>query len=114
MKNDKEIYMQQVGEWVKVCYEHLLKLANYLQMKAIDVFLTIIFKSSLHSYLRLATSMTRNTLIKHKEVVMIYEESGLITINYNALITQPKSKLVAQPIISYTITRQRLTCSNCG
>jgi hypothetical protein len=106
--------MQQVGEWVKVCYEHLLKLANYLQMKAIDVFLTIIFKSSLHSYLRLATSMTRNTLIKHKEVVMIYEESGLITINYNALITQPKSKLVAQPIISYTITRQRLTCSNCG
>jgi len=106
--------MQQVGKWVKVCYEHLLKLDNYLQMKAIDVFLTTIFKSSLHSYFRLATSMTRDTLIKHKEVVMIYEESGLIIANYNALITQPKSKLVAQPIISYTITRQRLTCSNCG
>jgi hypothetical protein len=43
MKSDEEFYMQlrnfqqQVGEWVKVYYEHLLKLANCLQVKANDV-----------------------------------------------------------------------------
>jgi hypothetical protein len=59
-------------------------------MKAINVFLTTIFTTSLQPYLRLATtSMTRNTFIKHKEVVMICEESGLVIANYNALISQP-------------------------
>jgi hypothetical protein len=53
MNNNKEIYMQlknlqqQVSEWVKVYYEHLLKLANCLQVKAIDVFLTTIFRTCL-------------------------------------------------------------------
>jgi hypothetical protein len=74
-------------------------------MKAIDVFLTIIFKTSLQSYFRLATCMTRDTFIKHKEIVVIYEESGPIIANYNALITQPKSKLVAMPIVTYTIAK---------
>jgi hypothetical protein len=39
--------------------------------------------------------MTRNTLIKHKETIVICEESGLIITNYNALITQLESKPVA-------------------
>jgi hypothetical protein len=44
MKDDKKIYMQlrnlqQQGERVEVYYECLLKLANYLQVKAIDAFL---------------------------------------------------------------------------
>jgi hypothetical protein len=52
LKNDKKIYMQlrnlqQVGEQVEVYYEHLLKLTNYLQVKAIYVFFTIIFKENL-------------------------------------------------------------------
>jgi hypothetical protein len=65
-------------------------------MKATDVFFTTIFIIGLQPYLRLAiVSMMRNTLIKHKEVVVICEESGLIITNYNVLITQPKSKLVA-------------------
>jgi hypothetical protein len=47
MKNNKEVYMllrnlqQQVGEWVEVYYERLLKLANYLQVKATNVFLLL-------------------------------------------------------------------------
>jgi hypothetical protein len=40
--------------------------------------------------------MIRDTLIKHKEVVVIYEESGPIVANYNALIIQLKSKPIAQ------------------
>jgi hypothetical protein len=59
-------------------------------MKAINVFLTIIFRSSLQPYFKLATKgMTRDTFIKHKEVVVICEESGLVMANFNALINQP-------------------------
>jgi hypothetical protein len=39
--------------------------------------------------------MTRNTLIKHMEVTTICEESGSVITNYNALITQLKSKPIA-------------------
>jgi hypothetical protein len=53
-------------------------------------------------------------MIKHKEVVVICEESGLIIANYNALIAQLESKLVTQSIVIYTIVKQYLTCSNCG
>ncbi len=46
--NAKEIYMQwrnlqQVSERVEIYYERLLKLVNYLQVKATDVFLTLLF-----------------------------------------------------------------------
>jgi hypothetical protein len=34
--------------------------------------------------------------------------------NYNTLITQLKFKLVAQPIVTYTTSKQQLTCLNCG
>jgi hypothetical protein len=40
-------FHQQVGEWVEVYYECLLKLVNCLQVKTSDVFLTTIFKASL-------------------------------------------------------------------
>jgi hypothetical protein len=68
MKNDEEVYMQrrnlqQVGEWVELYYERLLKLANYLQVKVIDVFLTTIFIEKLQAYLRLTTiGIVKNTL----------------------------------------------------
>ncbi len=84
----------------------MFKLANYLQLKANDVFLITIFRASLQPHLKLATtSMTRDTLIKHKEVAIIYEESGLVITNYIVLISQPKSKPIAQPIVTYTISR---------
>jgi hypothetical protein len=70
---------QQTVECVEVC---LLKLADCLKVLATNVFLTNIFKASLLPYLRLTTiSMKRNTLIKHKEVVVVCEESGPINLN---------------------------------
>ncbi len=67
VKNDEEIYMQlrnlqQLGERIEVYYECLLKLVNYLQVKAIDVFLTTIFIKELQAYLILTTiGMVRDT-----------------------------------------------------
>jgi hypothetical protein len=64
----------QVGERVEVYYEHLLKLANCLQVKAIYVFLMTIFITGLQPYLKLAAiGMVRDTFIKHKEVAIICE-----------------------------------------
>jgi hypothetical protein len=84
-------------------------------VKVTDVFLIVIFKASLQPYFKLATTrMARNTLIKHNEVVVICEENGIIIANYNALIIQLESKLVAQPIVTYTTTKQQFICSNCG
>ncbi len=45
---------------------------------------------------------------------MIYEENGLVIANYNTLITQLKSKPIAQPIVTYTIVKQQFTYSNYG
>jgi hypothetical protein len=50
--------------------------------------------------------MTRDIMIKHKEVVVICEESGPNITNYNALITQPEFKPISQPIVSYITARQ--------
>jgi hypothetical protein len=73
----------------------LLKLANCLYVKATDVFITIIFRTCLQPYLRLAiTGMTKDTLTKHKKVVVICEENGKVITNYNALIIQPEFKPV--------------------
>jgi hypothetical protein len=81
---------------VEVYYQHLSKLVNYLRVKAIDVFFTTIFKVGLHSYLRLTTTnVAWYTFIKHKETIVIYEESGLIISNYNVLITHLESKPIA-------------------
>ncbi len=72
-------------------------------MKATNVFLVIIFKTCLQPYLKLVTiGMTRYSFIKHKEVIVIYEESGLIMENYNILIINLEFKLIAQPIVIYT------------
>ncbi len=113
MNNDEKIYMQlrnlqqQVSEQVEVHYECLFKLANYLQVKVIDVFLATILRVGLQPYFRLATTcMTGNTLIEHKEAAIICEESRLVITNYNILIIQLESKPVAQPIVNYTIFKQ--------
>lgn len=84
-------------------------------MKAINFFLTTIFRTGLQPYLKLATAgMTRNTLIKHKELVVICEESRLVITNYDTLIIQPLSKPVTWPIVTYTTSKQQLTRSNYG
>ncbi len=60
------------------------------------------------------TCMTRNTLIKCKKTIVICEENEPIIANYNAFITQQKSKPITQPIVTYTIAKQYLTYSNYG
>ncbi len=77
-----------------------MKSANYLQVRATDVFFTIIFRASLLPYLRLATtSMKRNTLIEHKEVVVVCEENGHVSLNYNVLSTTPEFNAVVKHVV---------------
>ncbi len=57
VQNDEQVCMQlenmkqKKNEKVEVYHEKLLKLANSLQQKTIDGFLTIVFKSRLQPYL---------------------------------------------------------------
>ncbi len=106
---------QQIVECVKVYYEHLLKLTNCLHVKPTNVFFTIVFRASLLPYLRLViANMKRNVLIGHKEVVIVWEESGFVSMNYNALLTTPKANVRIKPIVLVVTTKSTLTCTNCG
>jgi len=86
-----------------------------LRVRARNVFHTIVFKASLLPYLRLTTAGTkRNTLIWHKEAIIVCEESGLLTMNYNALLTTPKTNIRVKPVIPAMTTKLAITCTNCG
>ncbi len=66
---------QEKNERVEVCYERLLKLANNLEHKTIDSFMTTLFRSGLQPYLCVAiASMKRKTLQQHKEATLVCEE----------------------------------------
>jgi len=121
VKNEEEAYMQlqniqqQTTEHVEVYYEHLLKLTNCLQVKTTYVFLIIVFRASLLPYLRLATtSMKKYTLIEHKEAIVVCEESGLVNLNYNVLLTTLKANIVVKPIVLVVTTKSILIYTNCG
>jgi hypothetical protein len=58
--------------------------------------------------------MKKNTLIEHKEVVVICEESGLISLSYNVLLTTPKTNTMVKPIVPVVIDKSTLTYTNCG
>ncbi len=84
---------------MEVYYERLLKLANSLQHKTIDSFLTVIFISELQPHLCVTTTgMKRETLQQHKEATLIYEEgiSEVKAIN-NLSIPQNSSKTSNNP-----------------
>ncbi len=42
------------------------------------------------------------------------EESGLLTMNYNALLTTPKTNVRVKPVIPAMTTKLAITCTNCG
>jgi len=93
----------------------MLKLGNYLHVKTIDIFLTIVFKASFLPYLRLIiTSMKKNTLIKHKKIVVICEESGPISLSYNVILNRLEVNIVVKHVILTIIAKSTLTCTNCG
>ncbi len=106
---------QQTVEHVEVYYERMLKLTNCLQVRVTNVFFTTICRASLLPYLRLAiVGMKRDTLIKHKEVVVVCEESGLVSLSSNVLLTTQEANIVVKPIILVVISKSTLTCTNCG
>jgi hypothetical protein len=64
-----------------------------LQVPAMDNFLTIVFKASLQSYLKIATSkMKRSTLQQHKEATIFCEEGMTIVETSNALLIPHSTK----------------------
>jgi hypothetical protein len=58
--------------------------------------------------------MKRNTLIEHKEIVVVCEESGPTTLSYNALLTTPKANAVVKLVILVITAKLALTCTNYG
>jgi len=76
---------------MEVYYERLLKLANHLQHKTIDSFLTIIFISRLQPYLCVTIEgMKKETLWQHKETTLVFEVK---TIN-NLLVSQSSKAIL--------------------
>jgi hypothetical protein len=86
------------NEREEVYHERLLKLANSLQHKIINNFLTIIFKYGLQPYLHVTrASMKKKTLQQHKETALVCEEgiSKVETIS-NMLVPQNSKTIIAQ------------------
>jgi len=100
---------------LKFYYECLLKLTNYLHAKTTNVFLNIVFRVGLLPYLKLTiVGMKRDTLIEHKEAIVVCEENGPISMSYNVLLTTPDINTVAKPTIHVVTTKSTSTCTNCG
>jgi hypothetical protein len=57
--------------------------------------------------------MKKDTLVEHKEVV-VCEESGHVSLSYNALLTTPKANTIIKPIVHVVTTKSTLACTNCG
>jgi hypothetical protein len=58
--------------------------------------------------------MKTNTLIKHKEVAIVCEESEPISMSYNTLLTTPKPNAKSKPIVPTMTVKSTLTYTNCG
>jgi hypothetical protein len=58
--------------------------------------------------------MMRNTLIEHKKTTEVCEESGLVSLSYNVLLTTLEPNVIVKPIIPTIIAKSTLTCTNCG
>ncbi len=58
--------------------------------------------------------MKRDPLIEHKEAIVVCKENGLVSLNYNVLLTTPKTNTIANPIVHVVITKLALAYINCG
>ncbi len=58
--------------------------------------------------------MKQNTLIGHKETVIICEESGLVSLNYNVLLTTLNVNIVTKPLVFVVTTKSTTIYINCG
>ncbi len=57
--------------------------------------------------------MKRDTLIEHKEAIVICEESGLVSLSYNALLTTLETNTIAKLVVFVIRTKSTLTYTNC-
>jgi hypothetical protein len=58
--------------------------------------------------------MKINTLIKHKEVVVVCEESGPINLSFNVLLTTLEANVGIKLIVLVVTTKSSLNYTNCG
>jgi hypothetical protein len=56
----------------------------------------------------------RNTLIKHKKTAVVCEESGTISLNYNALLTTLEVNTVVKLVVLIVTPKSTLTYTNCS
>jgi len=71
-------------------------------------------RADLLPYLKLVTTgMNRDTLIEHKETIVVCEESGHVSLNYNVMLTTPKANTIFEPVLLVVTTKLILTCTNC-
>jgi len=77
-------------EKVEVYYESILKLANCLQHQVDDNLITTFFRACLQPYFQIATTgMKKDTLFKHKEVIITCEEIIRNANEYHKLFKPP-------------------------
>jgi hypothetical protein len=58
--------------------------------------------------------MKGDTLIEHKEAVIICEENGPINLSYNVQLTTLEANIVVKLVIPIVTTKSTLTYTNCG
>jgi hypothetical protein len=95
--NDEKIYMelknmkQEEIKGVEVYYERFQKFAHGLQVPTTYSFLTIVFRASLQSYLKITIAgMKRSTLQQHKEVMMLCGK-GMTIAEVRSALSIPQS-----------------------
>jgi hypothetical protein len=58
--------------------------------------------------------MKINTLIEPKEVAVVCEESGLVSMSYNVLLTTQEANVGVKPVVLIMTIKLALTYTNCG
>ncbi len=119
MKNDEEVYIQlrkiqqQIAECVEVYYEQLFKLTNCLDVKVMDFFFNLCFSSRFVTIFAFGNcKCERGHFNEHKKVVIICEESGLVTISYSAILITPNINTTTKIIVNNISTKSLLICIN--
>jgi hypothetical protein len=87
----------------------MLKLTNYLHVRGTYVFSHHCFQGKF-----ITPSMKKDTLIEHKETILICEENGHVSLSYNDLLTTLEANIVIEPVVRIAIAKSSLTCTNYG
>ncbi len=89
---------QEETKKVKAYYEWIQKLVHGLQVPTIDSFVTIMFRTSIQSYLIIViVGMKWSRLQQHKEAMMLCEEGMITAKARSALLIPQNTKQVTPP-----------------